>query len=74
MSSTTKEVEKEWGDKVVFIYLNMADKNDRALGEKLNNTSVTTLQIIGKDGKLVKQLSGLQNKNVIEKEIEQLFE
>jgi len=56
-----KRMETKWKDKVTFIQLNMSSKPDRALAKKLGNMNVTTLQFIGKDGKLAKQVSGPQS-------------
>lgn len=67
------DVEKTMGGKVSFIYINVADDKERALGEKLGNTKQTTLQFRDKSGKLINQVSGVQTPEFIENELKKML-
>jgi len=67
-----RETESKWKKKVVYIYLDMSNSGDMRVAEKLGNTSATTIQFRDKNGKLVKQISGIHEPEYINKMIKKI--
>ena len=72
MRSIVNDVEKKWKDKVVFVYITVNVPEERALMEKMGESSVTTLRFFDKKGKMVKRIQGVTPAETIEAELKKI--